>query len=78
MFAVIMRQAYGCEGVTVLQNNEPAGGQHLFHYHMHLFPRYENDALHAHMLEKRTATPEERMEYVEKIMEVFACSASMN
>lgn len=54
--AVAMKHAYDCEGITILQNNEPAGGQHAFHYHMHLFPRYEGDALHAHMLEKTVIT----------------------
>ena len=29
--------------VNVLQNNEPAAGQTVFHFHIHLIPRYEND-----------------------------------
>lgn len=41
-----------CDGVTFLQNNEPASNQHAFHYHLHVLPRYTNDNLHAHMLEK--------------------------
>jgi histidine triad (HIT) family protein len=66
-YALIMREAYGCEGVTTLQNNEPAGNQHAFHYHLHLFPRYTNDNLHAHMMEKRRATAEERHVFAQKI-----------
>ena len=66
-YAQIMRQAYNCQGVTVLQNNEPAGGQHAFHYHIHLFPRYENDQLYQNMLSKRETTLEERLEYSQKL-----------
>jgi histidine triad (HIT) family protein len=57
--ALAVRQTYGCEGITILQNNEPAGGQHAFHYHTHIFPRYTDDGLHANMLTKRQTTPEE-------------------
>src|SRR6185312_2712871 len=35
-----MRQAYGCDGLTTLQCNEPAGWQHAFHYHHHVMQRY--------------------------------------
>lgn len=32
-----------CDGYNVLQNNGEVAGQTVFHYHMHLIPRYEND-----------------------------------
>ena len=64
-----MKKAYGCEGVTVQQNNEPTGGQHAFHYHLHLFPRYENDNIHQHMSNKRTTTPKERSGFAKKILQ---------
>ena len=66
-FSLIMREAYGCQGVTALQNNEPAAGQHAFHYHLHLFPRYDNDDIYAHMNSKRETTAEERWPFAEKI-----------
>ncbi len=69
-FTLIMKKAYGCDGVTTLQNNEPAAGQHAFHYHLHLFPRYENDDIYTHMNSKRATTPEERMPFVEKIKNI--------
>ncbi len=37
------KAALGCDGVNVLQNNGVAAGQTVFHFHMHLIPRYEND-----------------------------------
>jgi histidine triad (HIT) family protein len=65
--AIAMKQAYQCEGVMTLQNNEPASGQHAFHYHLHLFPRYENDDIHTHMTKKRETNADERLPYAEKI-----------
>jgi len=32
-----------CAGFNVVQNNGMAAGQTVFHFHMHLIPRYEND-----------------------------------
>lgn len=33
----------GCDGYNIVQNNEPCAGQTVFHFHMHLIPRYEGD-----------------------------------
>src|SRR5262249_56675960 len=33
------RQAFGAEGVTIQQFNESAGGQVVFHLHVHVIPR---------------------------------------
>ena len=33
----------GCEGYNVVQNNGTAAGQTVFHFHMHLIPRYNDD-----------------------------------
>lgn len=41
--ALAMKSAYGCDGITLRQNNEPAGGQDVWHYHLHIYPRYEGD-----------------------------------
>jgi histidine triad (HIT) family protein len=41
--ALAMKTAYGCDGILIRQHNEPAGGQHVFHYHMHVIPRYIGD-----------------------------------
>ena len=30
----------GCDGYNLLQNNGAAAGQTVFHYHLHLIPRY--------------------------------------
>lgn len=32
-----------CDGLNILQNNGEAAGQTVFHYHVHLIPRYQGD-----------------------------------
>ena len=41
--AVKMKDALGCDGFNIVQNNEEPAGQTVFHFHMHLIPRYEGD-----------------------------------
>ena len=38
-----MTDVLGCDGYNVVQNNEECAGQTVFHFHMHLIPRYEGD-----------------------------------
>jgi histidine triad (HIT) family protein len=38
--AIAARAAMGADGVTLLQANESAGGQVVFHLHMHVLPRW--------------------------------------
>lgn len=35
--------AFGCDGINILQNNFEAAGQTVFHYHIHVIPRYNQD-----------------------------------
>lgn len=66
--ALAMKEAYSCEGITARNNNEPAGDQHAFHFHFHVFPRYENDGYNSVApSDERLAEAEERADYAEKI-----------
>ncbi|MGI6069558.1 MAG: HIT family protein [Blautia sp.] len=38
-----LKDALQCDGFNVLQNNGTVAGQTVFHFHMHLIPRYEGD-----------------------------------
>ena len=38
-----MKDALGADGFNLVQNNGEAAGQTVFHFHMHLIARYEND-----------------------------------
>lgn len=37
-----LKEITGCAGVNILQNNGEAAGQTVFHFHMHIIPRYDN------------------------------------
>ena len=41
--ALKMKDKLGCDGVNIVQNNEEAAGQTVFHFHMHVIPRYKED-----------------------------------
>ena len=41
--AAKMTEKLNCDGFNIVQNNGVAAGQTVFHFHMHLIPRYEND-----------------------------------
>lgn len=38
-----MTEILGCDGYNVLQNNGEVAGQTVFHFHIHLIPRYKED-----------------------------------
>ena len=41
-------RAFDAEGVTIMQFNEPAGGQTVFHTHVHVIPRFAGVSLKGH------------------------------
>jgi histidine triad (HIT) family protein len=45
---ITLKKELPCDGYNVIQNNGIAAGQSVFHFHIHLIPRYQND--HAHIL----------------------------
>lgn len=63
--AIAMKLSYGCSGVSTRQHNEPDGNQDVWHYHVHVYPRYKGDMLYL-TAGKRT-TPVERRPYAEKL-----------
>lgn len=38
-----MTEKLDCDGFNIVQNNGETAGQTVFHFHMHLIPRYKND-----------------------------------
>ncbi len=66
MMSQAMKQAYDCDGITLRQNNEPAGDQHAFHYHLHVFPRYEEDDFNQNLVDESFLSDEnKRSEYAD-------------
>jgi len=41
-----MQEILKFDGFHLLQNNEVAAGQSVFHFHLHIIPRYQGDDLH--------------------------------
>ena len=41
--AAKLKKVFDCDGVNILQNNGEVAGQTVFHLHVHVIPRYEND-----------------------------------
>jgi histidine triad (HIT) family protein len=44
--ADLLHSKLDSEGTTIMQMNREAGWQTVFHAHMHVIPRWPNDALH--------------------------------
>jgi histidine triad (HIT) family protein len=68
-----VKTAFAADGVTVLQYNEPAGGQSVFHLHFHVIPRFDGVPLQRHSgdMEK----PEVLAANAEKIRTALTASA---
>ena len=67
--AIALKETYKCDGVSSRQHNEPCGNQDVWHYHLHVFPRYKNDNLYKS--ERENTKPEERLEYAIKLKNYF-------
>lgn len=68
--ATAVKQAFDADGVTIMQFNEPASGQTVFHLHIHVIPRFEGVALRPHSGEMEK--PEVLAANAEKIKQALA------
>jgi len=41
--ATALKKTFGCSGINIVSNNGESAGQSVFHYHVHLIPRYGDD-----------------------------------
>ncbi len=55
-----------CDGLNVLQNNGSVAGQTVYHFHMHIIPRFENDGVNVTWKQLET-NPEEQQEIAKAI-----------
>lgn len=65
--AIAFKETYNCDGVSMRQHNEPAGNQDVWHYHLHVFPRYTGDNLYLNHKDTYWPTQEEKQPYVDKL-----------
>ena len=66
--ATAMTAALKCDGFNIVQNNGECAGQTVFHFHMHLIPRYVNDGQKI-LWTPGESTPEELEEVCRTITE---------
>jgi histidine triad (HIT) family protein len=74
--AIAMRVVYGCDGTSVRQHNEPAGDQAVWHYHVHVFPRYVGDGLYGSVPDSGYRAPAERWPHADRLREYFASTVA--
>jgi histidine triad (HIT) family protein len=56
--ALRMRERLRCDGVNLLNASEPAAWQTVFHFHMHVIPRYDDDPLQLPVRPRQAAQAE--------------------
>lgn len=62
----VMTDVLGCDGYNVLQNNGEVAGQTVFHFHIHLIPRYKDDDVNIKW-QPGTLSEELKKEILEKL-----------
>ena len=55
-----------CDGFNLMQNNGETAGQTVFHFHIHLIPRYKEDEIGFHMEGK--GEPDYSLDDVQKVI----------
>ena len=63
--AVAIKKAVGAEGINIIQNNGESAGQSVFHFHMHLIPRFKED----HIILNKTSHQDTTLETLEEVAE---------
>lgn len=69
--AIALKKLRNCDGVTLVQNNELAGDQHAFHYHLHIVPRFEGDNFHEEFWNAEKSDPGDRVQYAQDLHNYF-------
>ncbi|WP_054709158.1 HIT family protein [Bacillus sp. JCM 19041] len=68
--ASALRTTFEPTGLNILNNNGETAGQSVFHYHLHLLPRYEETGLYGSLWNETEETPDLDVlkEYATKIV----------
>jgi histidine triad (HIT) family protein len=70
--AVALKETYGCNGTSIRQHNEPAGNQGVWHYHIHVFPRYPRDNLYLNHADTFWPSAEQKHPNAERLRAYFS------
>lgn len=66
--AFLLNSVLHCDGITIRQHNEPAGSQDVWHFHVHVIPRYDSDSFDSSP--QVLAGSDERVRFVKKLQSV--------
>lgn len=67
--ALALKEAYHCPGISTRQHNEPDGQQDVWHFHLHVFPRYPDDKLYKK--NRRYIKPSRRLPYAVRLKQAL-------
>lgn len=65
--AFALKRAYACDGISTRQHNEPSGSQEIWHYHLHVTPRFRHDGFYRNIYDKFIMPPEQRAEHAARV-----------
>ena len=73
--AKAVKRALQCDGIYLTQSNEPAAGQDVFHFHLHVYPCWEGKEVKAigrfvrSVTDRKNVTDEMKATMMRKIRE---------
>ncbi|HET7843776.1 MAG TPA: HIT family protein, partial [Xanthomonadales bacterium] len=70
-FARVLKRAFAADGITCIQNNERAGGQSVFHYHLHFVPRTAGVELFKRIVDRPEAPSADREQLFAPVREML-------
>lgn len=65
--AIALKQVYHCDGISTRQHNEPAGSQDVWHYHLHVTPRFRGDRFYLDFYDKERMDAAQRAEHAARL-----------
>lgn len=65
--AFALKRAYACDGISTRQHNEPGGSQDVWHFHLHVTPRFANDWFYQDIYDKRLMPPHARAAHAARV-----------
>jgi len=68
--AKAVKEATNCDGINLVQSNGAVAGQDVFHFHLHIKPRFADDTTHL-TWDTDTKPEEERSELSDKIRDLL-------
>ena len=77
--ALAMKEAWRCDGISTRQHNGHAGNQDVWHFHLHVTPRYEGDDLYATYASSAAVMPPvQRMSYAAQLRRAMTSWRPLN